>query len=152
AKMMWGCTRPILMDNGVHENGEPAPLEDICKADQLIRADYVIPPDKFHDSEYTKAKFLEAKERISVERLWPVVQARSLVEAEEVYRFYIKWNVKAVCLPYRAKWRMKFIQGTGLYTDVHHHFLGVNHLLELPTMNLAPHPSVDTGKPFRYAQ
>src|SRR5262245_16307855 len=64
AKMMWGCTRPILMDNGVHENGEPAPLEDICKADQLIRADYVIPPDKFHDSEYTKAKFLEAKERI----------------------------------------------------------------------------------------
>jgi hypothetical protein len=142
---------PVVMDNGVHENGEPLPWAKLEQAAWRCNARYIIPPDWFFDGTRTYDAFKEALSRWGPRRLWPVLQGTTVVDLRDLYELYMYWKVPAVCIPYRlADLRWKLIPR--LTFDVRHHFLGLRELDDLKYIKQVRFASLDTGKPFRFAQ
>jgi hypothetical protein len=149
----WFCGRPTVMDNGLHEEGVSLKTEDILHAASLIQPEYIIPRDAFYDSKETLKGFYEMASILGgVDRLWPVVQGKSRRDIEELTSIYSKEGCKHLCIPYRLGRYRELLSLSMVRLDVHYHFLGVNNLEELKVLRMIPGASIDTGKPFRWAQ
>jgi|SRR5215471_2749548 len=143
----------VLLDNGVHENAEPLRMPDLFRAAWLCDASAMIPPDYFFDANATLRAFEEALDLVGdPTRLWPVIQGRTLGDLMTCYAAYVAARVQTICIPYRIGSEMRTRLIPYLDKRHQHHFLGYNTLTELTIIAHAPNPSLDTGKPFRYAQ
>src|SRR6266852_4621836 len=144
--------RPTMLDNGLHENGFPIKSSDLLDAYHIIKPDVLIPPDFFFDAEGSIVGFLEMANLLgSVEHLYPVVHGKSWKELMRCYETYLSHRVKGVCWPYRIG-MARTLMIPNMANNIRHHFLGVGWFNELVAIRFAPNASLDTGKPFRYAQ
>jgi hypothetical protein len=145
--------RPTVMDNGVHETGEPLPAELLLEAASLIEPMAIIPPDYLYDWHRTYEGFQDMAAMVPVEKLWPVVQGRSIDELMLLAEQYAVHRVTKVCLPYRLRAGIRNDLAMRLKTfGLEIHFLSLTRLEELYFMRMVPNASFDTGKPFRWAQ
>jgi hypothetical protein len=142
--------REVILDNGIHELGEPLTIEEIDDARaKLGDVTWIIPPDWHGDFVRTRTAYDIAIDRWGL-KVAPVVQGKSFDEMLTCYNYMIRYS-SMVCFPYRTRGlRLQLIPHLERYRR--HHFLGMNYLAEIHEVRKAPEPSLDTGKPFRYAQ
>jgi hypothetical protein len=151
----WFLQRPTMLDNGAHEMGMPVMGVDLVEAAKLIEPEWIIPPDYLFNQKATLKGFYDFAELMgSAEKLAPVIQGRTLKELQDCMDEYVG-KVNKVCIPYRLSSAIRQWVAYQMYRyteEVSIHFLGVNNLEELRILRFFPNSSIDTGKPFRWAQ
>lgn len=148
----WFLNRLTVMDNGVHEMGEPISMASLIEAADLCQAYYIIPPDYMYNSLKTLEAFEEAKRIWGADRLWPVAQGKTFDDIDELIQEYSKQGVAKICLPYRLGLGVRMFLMYKYYKLVKFHLLSVKRFDELYSLRMFPDVSIDTGKPFRWAQ
>lgn len=149
----WFIGRPTILDNGVHELGTPMYIDDLFQVADMVQPLAIIPPDYLFDTQATLAAMDRALQRWPVERLWPAVQGRTFEELQESMQVYHSMRVPRVCIPYRLGAQVRiWLARVADLIGIKVHFLGVSSLDELKGIRFHPDASIDTGKPFRWAQ
>lgn len=138
----------VLLDNGVHELGEPLSMRELLDAAELCNADAIIPPDWHGDGHKTRWHFRRTVAIFRPGFLWPVVQAATQEEVHECAQEYDLYGVPFICFPYR-------LLRKGLRpcptTKAKWHLLSYDRVEQLPSLAEVA-TSMDTGKPIRLAQ
>lgn len=146
--------RTCILDNSLHELGQPLPIDAISNAANEINADYIIPPDWHGERERTLRAAEVAVEMFGLHRVAPVIQGKTYDEFKQCYTTYRLAGFNIICIPYRMRELRATLALDELYKHPHikHHFLGLNGTPELYVLAAAPNATLDTGKPFREAQ
>lgn len=145
--------RECILDNGLHELGEAIPLDELLRAAKLVKADYVIAPDRIGDSAWTADQFSRlqaAKHDQQLPfKLAVVLTGNSARTRRELLQTACFADM--LCLPYDQPRLLWYQELFPYWRRVH--LLGVSELSELQAwLSYAPflHLSVDTGKPVKY--
>jgi len=146
--------REVILDNGLHELGAPLAPSQIVKAAEIINPSWIIPPDWHGDSLRTMKAVEICRGIYDSLRIGPVVQGDSYIEFVATYKTYIDMGFNIICFPYRTSaWRLQLLlEEAPKYPTIRHHLLGMQSLRELKLLPPVYDISLDTGKPFRWAQ
>jgi hypothetical protein len=152
----WFIDRPTLLDNGVHEHGTSVSLVDLLQAKTMLGNDcMIIPPDVLFDAGATLRSFYDACELLgSVHGVWPVLQGKTWSSLMHLIEGYSMEHVRRICVPYRLGTliRVQLARELSSWAGLGVHFLGLNSIEELKALRFNADASLDTGKPFRWAQ
>lgn len=142
-----------ILDNGVHETGEPLPLKDLLRATKLCKAQHVVTPDWLHESERT-LKALDEASTILEPDICAVIQAKTMKEVIKGYTTYLENDVSIIAFPFRADrvaW-IKELRSLDLFEeDQWYHMMGLKdqyELMQLVDLGLQ-FCSLDTSKPIK---
>lgn len=142
-----------LLDNGVHENGEPMDLVQLRRTEKLCSPMYITAPDWIHNAYRTVNAFTPAGIQLDAD-ICAVVQAQDVEEAKWVYAYYLQQGAEIIAFPYRAD-RVTWIRElrlSGLWDkDQWYHMMGlksVTELKELVDLDIK-YCSLDTSKPIK---
>jgi len=145
------AARELILDNSLHELGASLPIADLLRAAQLVRADYVISPDRFGDPDWTIEQYWQLQEAAEGAFCLGVVLHG---QTEDERRSFLQDvnSADMLCLPYRAN-RLAWYEESREY--IHDwwfriHLLGVNTLDEL--RSFAAHSKKKTGSQSRVAR
>jgi hypothetical protein len=147
--------RELILDNSVHELGEPLLSADLLRASKLVHADFVIAPDRIDDPEWTLEQYTLLR-RTAYTTDAEVVGVLCGDTPEIRSRLLdVMWWSDMLCLPYRKPRLEWWEELPRLRSRIH--LLGVSTLDELRswTQIARDYPdtefSIDTAKPIKAA-
>lgn len=149
-----GQGRELLLDNSMHELGEPLPIKDLKDAAIRVHADYVVTPDRLGDPEWTLAQFFAAKKELAPAfKIAVAMSGRTPEERQEYLREV--YDAQMLCLPYREN-RLEWWEEQKPRWWSRIHLFGVSTLNELREWvkiedGSLRRFSVDTAKPLKAA-
>jgi hypothetical protein len=149
--------RELILDNSMHELGYPLAYRQLWDAATIVRADYVVTPDRLGDPGFTLRQYLETGKMLRAGFKVAVVMAGETLEERMRFAALVR-DADMLCMPYREPrldwWNELFSGGREvLWNRVH--LLGVSSLAELKEwfpivdQHLLVRFSVDTSKPLK---
>jgi hypothetical protein len=146
--------RELILDNSMHELGEPLAVADLLRAARTVRADYVISPDRLGDPDFTFDQFQRTHFTLGRDFKIAVVMAGKTPSERHGFLNGVV-SADMLCLPYREDRLAWFKEQVPSWNRIH--LLGVSSADELREwVQLAramPERrfSVDTSKPIKWA-
>jgi hypothetical protein len=144
--------RELILDNSMHELGEPLPLDALIRAAEMVNPDYVIAPDRLDDAVWTLQQYHNT--RLALDGRWKtaVVLVGATPDERAAFCQQVQ-EAEMLCLPYRKPRLAWFLELTPNHRRIH--LLGVSTLLELLLWRRLTNAcgldlSVDTGKPVKH--
>jgi hypothetical protein len=122
--------RTLILDNSMHELGEPLPLDSISHAADIVRPDYIIAPDRLGDADWSVTMLHRASEAWGKDRT-----AATLLGDDDVDRAQMLCAIddcaELLCLPYRRP-RLEWFLGSAAVRRFRRiHLLGMSSVAEL---------------------
>lgn len=151
-------SRMLLLDNSMHELGQPLPVKDLARAASACRATFVVAPDKLGEPQKNLEWFEETYTELYAKHRLAVTLAGHTADEREKYLHTVRHRAEMICLPFREpRWDWFLEQKKNLNWCFRIHLFGVSELAEL--RNFAEQSrtpgnrwsfSVDTTKPIKW--
>jgi hypothetical protein len=141
--------RELILDNSVHELGESIGIQPLLTAADLVRADYLISPDRMDDPLWTAEQFHRLNAWRHGLKIAAVLTGNTPAE-RSVFLKSVQ-GADMLCLPYRRQRLAWFVEQAPAFFRVH--LLGVSELPELlmwKAFASGLRLSVDTSKPAKH--
>jgi hypothetical protein len=141
-----------ILDNSMHEVGEPLMPHDLVEAAAIVKPTYVVAPDRMGETVWNKEQ-LNKLERLAAGKFKLAVVVTGKTVAERKWFHYATSAADLVCYPYREARRFEwFLEHPPIGRRIH--LLGVSELPELKRWVDASEregfvTTVDTGKPIK---
>ena len=146
--------RLCILDNSVHELGEPLPIFDLVKAANMIDADWVVAPDNLENFDWSQEQLELMYGHLPAERVAGVLIGGTPADRAERLKSIRRSSM--LCLPYRKPRLEWYLEQMPVHNTVH--LLGMSSILELrawAALQQLPRfaymgLSLDTSKPVKW--